>query len=222
MFPARNARKLWLGSTILWSGNASWPSVFEMPTTRSYQSAKKAQTIWVSKGLMTELQEVPIMLWQVQDGFSQGCETSFKWLHWKILAPLHSLEQTLAQMSAHTFPRLSCHQLSQPSCGGFSKLAGCSSLPEGALNTQIMLADGMCRHPAKSDLSRQPGSQQPKPPGQPEEREMQDRPRKKKIIQPILLLAWLLNPCTNGFSHFVLEFLFHKIGLIALNMYTLK
>lgn len=98
------------------------------------------------------------MLWQVQDGFSQGCETTFKLLHQKILAALYSLEQTLAQMSAHTFPRLSCHQFSQPSCGGFSKPAGCRSLPEGALNTQIMLADGMCRHPAKSDLSRQPGS----------------------------------------------------------------
>lgn len=46
--------------------------------------------------------------------------------------------------------------------------------------------------------------------------------RKKKRIQPILLLTWLLIPCTNGFCQFVLEFLFHKIGIIALNMYTVK
>lgn len=45
---------------------------------------------------------------------------------------------------------------------------------------------------------------------------------KKKRIQPILLLTWLLIPCTNGFCQFVLEFLFHKIGIIALNMYTVK
>lgn len=44
----------------------------------------------------------------------------------------------------------------------------------------------------------------------------------KKRIQPIFLLAWLLNLCTNGFCHFVLEFPFYKIGIIALNMYTVK
>lgn len=41
MFTSRNARKLSLGGTILWGGNTSRPSVFQMPTICSFQSKWK-------------------------------------------------------------------------------------------------------------------------------------------------------------------------------------
>lgn len=79
------------------------------------------------------------------------------WLHFTLWSrPSHRWTYThmqgLAVTSSHSHHLL-----------GFNKLTGCSRLPEGALNTQVVLADGMRRHPAKSGLSRQSGSQQPKP-----------------------------------------------------------
>lgn len=125
MFPARNVRKIVLGSTILWSSNILCPftawQAYHMQLSDIHAqpicySAQKALTTWVFKGLMTQLYKVPIVFWQMQDGFRQGCETPFKWFYpGGTLATLHSLEQTFAQMNTYTYARLSCHRFSQPS-----------------------------------------------------------------------------------------------------------
>lgn len=70
------------------------------------------------------------MFWQMQDVFSQEREAPFKWCYTReTLATLYSWEQTFAQTLTHTYARLTCHWISQTHLLGFSKPAGCRSLP---------------------------------------------------------------------------------------------